>query len=55
MHACQIALDVLAEEGRGSGGLICIDWRGRLGWAYSTPLMPVGFMAPGRDAPELNF
>jgi len=55
MHACQIALDVLAEEGRGSGGLICIDWRGRLGWAHSTPLMPVGFMAPGRDAPGLNF
>ena len=55
MHACQIALDVLAEEGRGSGGLICIDWRGRLGWAHSTPFMPVGFMAPGRDAPGLNF
>jgi beta-aspartyl-peptidase (threonine type) len=55
MHACQIALDVLTEEGRGRGGLICIDWRGRLGWAYSTPLMPVGFMTPGRDAPGLSF
>jgi beta-aspartyl-peptidase (threonine type) len=55
MHACQIALDVLVEEGRGSGGLICIDWRGRLGWAHSTPLMPVGFMTPGHDAPALAF
>jgi isoaspartyl peptidase/L-asparaginase-like protein (Ntn-hydrolase superfamily) len=55
MHACQIALDVLTEEGGGRGGLICIDWRGRLGWAYSTPLMPVGFMSPGRDAPGLSF
>jgi len=55
MHACQIAMDVLTEEGRGRGGLICIDWRGRLGWAHSTPLMPVGFMTPGRDAPGLNF
>ena len=55
MHACQIAMDVLGEEGRGKGGLICIDWRGRLGWAHSTPLMPVGFMTPGRDAPGLNF
>jgi beta-aspartyl-peptidase (threonine type) len=55
MHACQIAMDVLTEEGRGKGGLICIDWRGRLGWAHSTPLMPVGFMTPGRDAPGLNF
>ena len=55
MHACQVAVDVLVEEGRGSGGLICIDWKGRLGWAYSTPLMPVGFMAPGHDAPSLTF
>jgi len=55
MHACQIAMDVLTEEGRGRGGLICIDWRGRLGWGHSTPLMPVGFMTPGRDAPGLHF
>jgi L-asparaginase / beta-aspartyl-peptidase len=55
MHACQVAVDVLMEEGRGGGGLICIDWKGRLGWAHSTPLMPVGFMAPGLDAPTLTF
>jgi L-asparaginase / beta-aspartyl-peptidase len=55
MHACRIAMDVLVEEGGGSGGLICIDWRGRLGWAHSTSLMPVGFMAPGHDAPALTF
>jgi len=55
MHACQVAMDVLVEEGRGSGGLICIDWKGRLGWAHSTPLMPVGFMAPDHDAPTLTF
>ena len=55
MHACQVAVDVLVEEGRGAGGLICIDWKGRLGWAHSTPLMPVGFMSPGHDAPALTF
>lgn len=55
MHACQIAMDILLEEGRGGGGLICIDWKGRLGWAHSTPLMPVGFMTPGHDAPTLTF
>jgi beta-aspartyl-peptidase (threonine type) len=55
MHACQVAMDVLVEEGRGGGGLICIDWKGRLGWAHSTPLMPVGFMSPGHDAPALTF
>jgi beta-aspartyl-peptidase (threonine type) len=55
MHACQVAVDVLVEEGRGAGGLICIDWRGRLGWAHSTPLMPVGVMSPGLDTPALTF
>ena len=55
MHACQIAMDILLEEGRGGGGLICIDWKGRLGWAHSTPLMPVGFMTPGHDTPALTF
>jgi beta-aspartyl-peptidase (threonine type) len=54
-HACQVACDVLVEEGRGGGGLIMIDWRGRLGWAQSTPLMPVGFMSPAHDGPVLPF
>ena len=55
MHACQVAMDILLEEGQGGGGLICIDWKGRLGWAHSTPLMPVGYMSPGHDAPALTF
>ena len=55
MLACQIAMDILVEEGRGGGGLICIDWRGRLGWAHSTPLMPVGYMSPAHDAPAVTF
>jgi len=25
------------------------------GWAHSTPVMPVGFMSPGHDAPALTF
>ena len=54
-HACHVAMDVLVEEGRGGGGLICIDWKGRLGWAHSTPFMPVGFMSPDHDAPVLAF
>ena len=48
MHACQIAVDVLVEEGRGGGGLIGVDWKGRIGWAHSTPLMPVGWAARPR-------
>ena len=39
---CDVAaVRVLVEEGRGQGGLIVVDWRGRMGWARSTVLMPV--------------
>ena len=55
LHACQVAVDVLIEEGRGGGGLICVDWKGRLGWAQSTTLMPVGLMSPVHEAPYLSF
>ncbi|MEX2221000.1 MAG: isoaspartyl peptidase/L-asparaginase [Candidatus Rokuibacteriota bacterium] len=54
-HACEVALSVLVEEGRGQGGLILVDWRGRLGWARSTALMPVGLMSPRHPEPELPF
>lgn len=54
-HAAEVALSVLVEEGRGQGGLIVMDWRGRMGWARSTVLMPVGLMSPGRADPELPF
>ena len=29
--AAEVSLDIVREEGRGSGGLILMDWRGRLG------------------------
>ena len=54
-HACEVALSVLVEEGRGQGGLILVDWRGRVGWARSTILMPVGYMSPAHAEPELPF
>jgi len=54
-HAAEVAQSVLVEEGRGQGGLIVMDWRGRMGWARSTVLMPVGLMSPGRAEPELPF
>src|SRR3989442_7493285 len=31
-YAARVAVDLLVEEGRGHGGLILLDWRGRLGW-----------------------
>ena len=54
-QACEVALSVLVEEGGGQGGLILMDWRGRVGWARSTTLMPVGLMSPRHAEPELPF
>ena len=54
-QACEVAQGVLVEEGRGQGGLILVDWRGRMGWARSTALMPVGLMSPRHLEPELPF
>src|SRR5262249_23969460 len=47
-HACQVAMDVLVEEGRGGGGLIAVDGRGRGGGAPSTRLMRGGWPTPSR-------
>ncbi len=54
-HACRLAVDRLVADGRGQGGLIMIDPRGRVGWAQSTPCMPVGFMTADQGAPALPF
>jgi beta-aspartyl-peptidase (threonine type) len=54
-YGAKVAMDLLAEEGRGHGGLVVVDWRGRTGYAHSTPLMPVGWMSPTVDAPQLPF
>ena len=54
-YAAQVAVDLLVEEGRGGGGLILLDWRGRVGYAQSTPLMPVAWMSPACSEPELPF
>jgi L-asparaginase / beta-aspartyl-peptidase len=53
--AAQVALDVLREDGRGDGGLILLDWRGRLGFGFSTPFMPVGWCIPTAPEPVLAF
>lgn len=45
-QACEVALGVLVDEGRGQGGLIVVDWKGRMAWAHSTPFMPVGLQSP---------
>jgi len=54
-YAAKVSVDLLVEEGRGEGGLIVVDWRGRIGYAHSTPLMPVGWMTPTLGEPALPF
>src|SRR5262249_55756274 len=54
-YAAHAAVDLLVDEGRGSGGLILLDWRGRVGYAQSTRLMPVGWMSPSHREPEVPF
>lgn len=54
-YAARVAVDLMVEEGRGQGGLIVVDWRGRTGYAHSTPFMPVAFMSPATGEPVLPF
>ena len=54
-YAAHVAVDLLVEEGRGEGGLILLDWQGRIGYAQSTPFMPVGWMAPSFPEPQVPF
>lgn len=53
--ACRLAVELLVREGRGQGGLIAVDPRGRVGWAQSTLLMPVGFRRPDDATPVVAF
>jgi L-asparaginase / beta-aspartyl-peptidase len=53
--AAQVAMDILREDGRGTGGLILMDWRGRIGFASTTPFMPVGWCLPAAPQPVLSF
>src|SRR5438874_2132981 len=54
-YAAKVSVDLLVEEGRGEGGLIVVDWRGRIGYAQSTAFMPVGWMTPSLGEPALPF
>jgi beta-aspartyl-peptidase (threonine type) len=46
--ACEAAIRLLEERTNGEGGLIAIDARGRIGFAYNTAAMPYAF-AVGND------
>jgi len=44
-----LAPEGLQPQRRGDGGLIVVDWKGRMAWGHSTLFMPVGFRAPSRE------
>jgi beta-aspartyl-peptidase (threonine type) len=54
-YAAHVAVDLLVEKGRGDGGLILVDPRGRIGYAQSSPFMPVGWMTPALREPQVPF
>jgi beta-aspartyl-peptidase (threonine type) len=54
-YAARVAVDLLVDEGRGAGGLIVVDWRGRTAFAHSTPFMPVAWMNPSLSLPRIPF
>jgi beta-aspartyl-peptidase (threonine type) len=54
-YAAHVAVDLLVEKGRGDGGLILVDPRGRIGYAQSSPFMPVGWMTPALPEPQVPF
>jgi L-asparaginase / beta-aspartyl-peptidase len=53
--AADVSLDIVRDEGRGGGGLIIMDWRGRLAYAHSTTFMPVGWCLASAPDPILPF
>ena len=53
--AARAAVELLVKEGRGEGGLILVDPRGRVGYASSTALMPVAWMSSELDSPRVPF
>jgi beta-aspartyl-peptidase (threonine type) len=54
-YAAHVAVDLLVEKGRGDGGLILLDPRGRIGYAQSSSFMPVGWMTPALREPQVPF
>ena len=56
-HSIGIEGNVGYAHADGTGGHQphLVDWRGRTGYATSTPLMPVAWMSPTLSEPTLSF
>jgi beta-aspartyl-peptidase (threonine type) len=45
-RAAQAAVQLLAQRGKGTGGVILLDKKGNPGFAFNTPRMAFGYVAP---------
>jgi beta-aspartyl-peptidase (threonine type) len=45
-RAAQAAIQLLGNRGKGTGGLILLDKNGNPGFAFNTPRMAYGLVAP---------
>jgi beta-aspartyl-peptidase (threonine type) len=45
-RAAQAAVELLAKRGKGTGGVILLDKNGTPGFAFNTPRMACGYVAP---------
>ena len=52
-EACEAAIAVLGRRVQGRGGVIALDARGNIGWAYNTKAMPHAYAA-GEDPIQSN-
>ena len=46
-RAARAAVELLANRGKGAGGLILLDKNGRAGFAFNTPRMAYGYVTSG--------
>ena len=46
MHAAQQSVQLLAARGKGTGGIVLLDKHGSPGFAFNTPRMASGYVAP---------
>lgn len=53
-EAAQQAIRALESRGRGRGGIILVDPKGELGYAFNTPHMAHAYLAEGMTMPEVG-
>ncbi len=53
-EAAQQAIRVLKSRTHGRGGIIVVDSKGELGFAFNTPCMAHAYLAEGMTKPEVD-